>query len=168
MKIELKKLCANDGKEIYSMLQELPEDENGFINPMFGKSYDEYTEWLEQCVADDRQTDIVDGWKVPQTTYWLFVDKKHIGYGKVRHCLTDKLLSDGGTIGYSIRPSARNKGFGTIILSELLKECSNLGIDRALITIKKNNISSINVAIKNHGVIEKSSDTLYYIWIACR
>lgn len=127
MNIELKKLCANDGKDIYNMLQELPEDENGFINPMFGKSYDEYKEWLEQCVA-----------------------------------------YDGGTIGYSIRPSARNKGFGTVILSELLEECSSLGVDRALLTIKKENISSINVALKNHGVIEKSSDALYYIWIACR
>ena len=134
---------------------------------MFGKSFDEYTEWLRKCVADAKQAGVIDGWKVPQTTYWLYVDKKSVGYGKIRHLLTDKLLADGGTLGYSIRPSQRNKGFGKILLSELVKECSNIGIDRALLTIHKNNISSINIALKNHGVIEKSSDNLHYIWIEC-
>ena len=167
MKIELIKLCENDGHEIYEMLQELPEDENGFINPMFGKSFDEYKEWLKKCVADANQAGIIDGWKVPQNTYWLYVDKKPVGYGKIRHFLTDKLLADGGNIGYSIRPSQRNKGFGNILLSELVKECSNIGVDRALLTIHKNNTPSINIALKNHGVIEKSSDELHYIWIDC-
>jgi len=167
LKIALKKLCCDDGREIYEMLQELPEDENGFINPMFGKSFDEYAEWLKNCVEDAKQAGVIDGWKVPQTTYWLFVDKKPVGYGKIRHYLTDKLIADGGNIGYSIRPSQRNKGFGKILLSELVKECSNIGVDRALLTIQKSNIASTNIALKNGGVIEKSSDNLQYIWIEC-
>lgn len=56
---------------------------------------------------------------------------------KIRHILTDKLLADGGTIGYSIRPGQRNKGFGKILLSELIKECSDMGIEKALLTIHK-------------------------------
>jgi len=168
LNIELKELCRDDGHEIYEMLQELPENENGFMNPMFGKSFDEYTEWVEKCVADAEQTGILDGWKVPQTTYWLYVDKTPVGYGKIRHLLTDKLFADGGTIGYAIRPSQRNNGFGKILLSELVKKCPNLGIDRALLTIHEDNISSINVALKNHGVIEKSSDDICHIWIECR
>ena len=167
MKIELKELCENDGREIYEMLQELPEDENGFLNPMFGKSYGEYVAWLTECVADSKQAGIIDGWKVPQTTYWLYANKQPVGYGKIRHFLTDKLLADGGSIGYSIRPSQRNKGFGKILLSELARECANIGIDRALLTIHKNNTPSINIALRNHGVIEKSSDDLHYIWIEC-
>ena len=167
MKIELKKLCANDGHKIYEMLQELPENENGFINPMYGQSFDEYKEWLKQGVADAQQAGVLDGWKVPQTTYWLYVDAEPVGYGKIRHFLTDKLLDDGGSIGYSIRPSQRNRGFGKILLSELVKECPSLGVDKALLTIHKDNSPSINIALKNHGIIEKSTEKLHYIWIDC-
>ena len=117
--------------------------------------------------ASGNQTGLVDGWRVPQTIYWLFIDGKPVGYGKIRHILTDKLLADGGTIGYSIRPGQRNKGFGKILLSELIKECSDMGIEKALLTIHKNNTASIKTALDNHGVIEKSSDTLHYIWIRC-
>ena len=166
MKIHLKKLCPSDGEDIYIMLQEFPENENGFINPTL-TSIDSYKSWLAENAASSSQTGLVDGWKVPQTIYWLFIDGKPVGYGKIRHILTDKLLADGGTIGYSIRPGQRNKGFGKILLSELIKECSDMGIEKALLTIHKNNTASIKTALDNHGVIEKSSDTLHYIWIKC-
>ena len=166
MKIHLKKLCPSDGEDIYIMLQEFPENENGFINPTL-TSIDSYKSWLAENAASSSQTGLVDGWKVPQTIYWLFADGKPVGYGKIRHFLTDKLLADGGTISYSIRPSQRNKGFGKILLSELIKECSDMGIEKALLTIHKNNTASIKTALDNHGVIEKSSDTLHYIWIKC-
>jgi predicted acetyltransferase len=165
--IDIRKLSLNDDIEIYRMLQELPYDENGFLNSMSGKSFDDYKKWLSQCVLSSEQTGIVDGWKVPQSTYWLIVDNKPVGMGKIRHFLTDKLLADGGNIGYSIRPSERNKGFGNIFLSELLKECKNIGVDRALLTIQKDNIPSVKVALANKGVIEKSNDNLHYIWIEC-
>ena len=42
-----------------------------------------------------------------------------------------------------------------------------MGIEKALLTIHKNNTASIKTALDNHGVIEKSSDTLHYIWIRC-
>ena len=32
MSIELKKLTAQDGSDVYDFLQTLPKDENGFIN----------------------------------------------------------------------------------------------------------------------------------------
>jgi predicted acetyltransferase len=165
MFIEIRKLSLNDDIEIYHMLQELPSDENGFLNSVSGKSFEDYKKWLLQCVLSAEQTVIVDGWKVPQSTYWLFVDNKPAGMGKIRHFLTDKLLDDGGNIGYSIRPSDRKKGLGNIFLSKLLKECKNVGVDRALLTIQKDNIPSIKVALANKGVIEKSSDNLHYIWI---
>jgi len=167
LKIELKKLCVDDDHKIYDMLQELPENENGFINAMSGKSFEEYKQWLKQGVADAQQEGIFDGWKAPQSTYWLYADGEPVGYGKIRHILTDKLLHDGGSIGYSIRPSQRNKGFGEILLAELVKECPHLGVEKALLTIHKDNLPSIQVALKNHGMIEKSSEKLHYIWIDC-
>ena len=45
-KIELKQLSLDMGKAEYDMLQEIPAVENGFTNPAYGLSYDEYKEWL--------------------------------------------------------------------------------------------------------------------------
>ena len=36
MNLEIRKLSQNDGKEFYDMLQEMPADENGFINSVAG------------------------------------------------------------------------------------------------------------------------------------
>jgi len=55
----------------------------------------------------------MDGWKVPQSVFWLFVDEKPIGMSKIRHFLNDKSLREGGTLGYTIIPDERNKGYGS-------------------------------------------------------
>lgn len=164
MKYELKKLSPEDGAEIYEMLQEMPEDENGFMNSVFGRSFEEYKEWLKGSAEDAEGTEVVDGWKVPQTTYWLYADGKPVGCGKIRHFLTEKLLQDGGNIGYGIRPSARGKGHGKVILSLLLKEAAALGMDKALVTIHEGNDASLKVALGNKGRLEKEADGLCYIW----
>jgi len=46
MSLEIRKLSPDDGKEFYDMLQEMPADENGFVNSVAGKSDDEYQAWL--------------------------------------------------------------------------------------------------------------------------
>jgi hypothetical protein len=51
MNIELKKLSISDDMDIYEMLQEIPKDENGFINTVNGKSFEEYKEWLNSSDA---------------------------------------------------------------------------------------------------------------------
>ncbi len=167
MAYDLRKLSINDGMDVYEMLQQIPLDENGFINEVKEKTYEEYRQWLIQCNADAEQEGVVDGWKVPQTTYWLFVNNVPVGMGKIRHFLTDKLLEDGGSIGYSICSSERGKGYGMILLAGLLQECRKLNIEKVLLTIEKNNIPSIKIALANGGMIEKSSDVLHYVWIDC-
>lgn len=168
MSIEIRKLSVDDGRDIYEMLQKLPSDENGFVNSANGKSYDEYKKWL--CAADDnsKQKEIIDGWKVPQTTYWLLEDGKPVGYGKIRHFMTERLLIDGGNVGYAIVSEARNRGLGKRFLDLLLGESKKLGIEKALLTIKQENKASVKVALANGGVIDKTENDLYYIWIDLR
>lgn len=165
MRLMIRKLSAEDGVAIYNMLQEMPSDENGFLNPVAGKSYDEFKEWLKRAVGSSEQIGIIDGWKVPTTSFWLFEDDKPIGYGKIRHILTEKLLDEGGNIVYSICPSARNRGLGKEFVSGLIKEARRLGVDRLLFTIRNNNIPSIRVSLANGGVIEKITEERHYIWI---
>lgn len=165
MAIEIKKLSVHDGRDIYEMLQELPADENGFINSVHGKTYDEYQEWLKGAVRSSEQAGIVDGWKVPSTIFWLFEDGQPVGIGKVRHFLTDALREHGGNVGYAIRPSARNRGLGKKLLALLMTESRKIGVDQLLLTIQNHNASSIRVALDNGGRIVRTTEDRHYIGI---
>ncbi len=165
MHIEIRKLSIEDGEDIYQMLQHIPADENGFINSVNGKTFEEYKEWLAGSVKNSLQEGIVDGWKVPETVYWLFEAGKPAGYGKIRHFLTEQLLNNGGNIGYSIVPSARNRGLGKVFLRHLIEESKGIGMKQLLLTVREQNKASIAVAMANHGVIEKIESGRYYIWI---
>ena len=72
--LELKRLSVDDGLDIYTMLQEIHAEENGLINKANGLTFDEYKEWLIVKQRDSEQEGIVDGWKVPSTTFWLYAD----------------------------------------------------------------------------------------------
>lgn len=168
MSIELRKLTANDGDDVYDLLQSLPADENGFMNGMAGKSREEYRAWLCRSALNAEKTEIEDGWRVPQTVYWLYVDERPVGMAKLRIFLTDALRQSGGNIGYAITPDERGKGYATEMLRLVLKEAAARGIVRALITVNNSNPASIRVALKCGGVIERISEDHHYIWCDCR
>ena len=94
--------------------------------------------------------------RVPQTELWLVENDKFIGWTKIRHRLNENLLLQGGHIGYSIRPSARNKGYGTKILELTLAEAKSMGIDKVLITCDDDNIGSAKIIEKNGGTLENT------------
>lgn len=162
---ELRKLSADDGMDVYSMLQEMPKDENGLMNTANGLSYEEYKEWLKKKCVDSQQEGLVDGWKVPSTTYWLYVDGRPVGFGNIRHFLTDALREAGGNIGYGIAPEYRGKGYGKELLRLLVGEAGKYGLDKVLVTIQKDNAASQAVALANGGVITKQTNERVYIWI---
>ena len=166
MTVELRKLSIDNGMDIYNMLQEIPKDENGYINNCNGRTYEEYKQWLVRSDNISKGIGLED-WMVSQDTYWLYVNGVPVGEGKLRHRLTDKLKEEGGHIGYAIAPSYRNRGYGKILLKLMIDEAKMLGIDRILLTIQNHNKSSLQVALANGGVIEKVNDIRHYIWIDC-
>ena len=91
--VELRKLSPDDGNDIYELLQLIPKDENGLINKANGLSFEEYKQWLINKQIESEQKGLVDGWKVPSTTYWLYVDNVPVGFGSIREFLTDALRS---------------------------------------------------------------------------
>ncbi len=163
--IELRKLSVDDGMDVYMMLQEIPKEENGLMNNANGLSFEEYKEWLKKKYADSEQIGLMDGWKVPSTTYWLYADGKPVGFGSIRHFLTDALREAGGHIGYGIAPEYRRKGYGKKILGLLLEEANRLGIDRVLVTIRLDNAASKAVALANGGAITGQTDERIFVWI---
>jgi predicted acetyltransferase len=124
---------------------------------------------LEDC---SRGIGIPEGF-VPHTTYWLIDDVGEVvGVSNLRHRLTEKLLREGGHIGYGVRPSARRRGHATFILAETLKCAKQHGISRALVTCDKTNIGSAKAILHNGGVLESevsipgNADLKQRYWIA--
>lgn len=117
MCLEIRKLSIDDGCDIYEMLRELPAEENGFINSVNNKTYDEYKEWLRRSAKNSDQVGVIDGWKVPETIFWLLENNSPVGFGKVRHFLTDALLENGGNgIHYSSFRKGKRLGKEALIL----------------------------------------------------
>lgn len=163
--VELKRLSPSDGIEIYDLLQSIPREENGLQNKANGLTYEEYKQWLICKQLESEQEGIVDGWKVPSTTYWLYVDDVPVGFGSVRIFLTEALKKAGGNIGYGIAAPFRGKGYGKELLRLLLIKAKEAGVEKALVTIHKDNIASQAVARANGGVLTESTAERVYFWI---
>lgn len=121
----------------------------------FSLKYDtnDFKKFIE--MNEDFEIEAEDGF-VCHSTFWLLNEAgKIVGTSNIRHALTDKLLIEGGHIGYGIRPSQRRKGYATKILELSLIEAKKLGIKKALITCNKDNIGSKKAILKNGGVFRK-------------
>lgn len=154
--IYLKKLSLTDGIEIYTMLQEIASNDNGFHNKVCGMTFEQFKEWLIKELAVDNGE--LKDWMVPQTSYWLYDGSKPVGYGRIRHYLNDKLAETSGHIGYAVRSTERTKGYGNKILSLLLEECKMLNIEKVQIAANADNIASNKVILRCGGRLIRSSN----------
>jgi predicted acetyltransferase len=109
---------------------------------------------------------------VPQTTYWLVRDSRTIvAVARLRHRLTPSLEIEGGHIGYSVRPSERRKGYGTIICALALRKARDMGLARVLLTCDVGNAASARIIEKNGGTfdgvayVEKTGKRVSRYWI---
>ena len=94
------------------------------------------------------------GW-VPHSEYWLVRDGwMVVGKSGLRHQLSESLCVRGGHIGYCVRPSERQKGYGTLILQLTLKKAWQRGLGRVLVTCDSNNAASARIIQKNGGVLQ--------------
>ncbi len=128
------------------------EERRGFWNvPEKPTSIDEYIKRTEDHA---KGKNIPDYW-VPATTYWLVDEGKFVGHVNIRHKLNDQLEKIGGHIGYAIRPSARNKGYGMKILELALPKAKQLGLQKLLVTCDESNIASQKIIEKNRGKFQE-------------
>lgn len=154
MKIELKQLSINMGKTEYEMLQNIENNENGFSNPAYNLTYNDYIEWLKKEDDYSRGENLPETW-VPCTTYFLYIDNKPVGYGRIRHTSSEYLENKigAGNLGYGIAKEHRGKGYGNILFQELLKECKKIGYKEIKLFPLKENEATIKIMLKNGGRI---------------
>lgn len=93
---------------------------------------------------------------VPHTLYWLVDGDEYIGRVDIRHELNDFLRSEGGHIGYDVRPSRRRQGYGQVGLELGLRRATELGINPVLITCDVTNIGSNKIIQSQGGVLENT------------
>ncbi|MDR7870112.1 MAG: GNAT family N-acetyltransferase [Tissierellaceae bacterium] len=142
-------------KEAFEYIQEFL-DYNSEINGTDGLNrYQNYDEWLLK-LGEDLDFQNIPEDKVPANTYFLIrkLDNKIIGMINIRHRVNEFLFNEGGHIGYSIRPTEREKGYGTLILKLGLERCKKLNLREVLITCDKINVASAKVIQNNGGVLD--------------
>lgn len=92
--------------------------------------------------------------KVPESVFWLIDNSTFIGRITIRHTLNEYLYNYDGHIGYEIRPSKRNMGYGRMLLQLGLQETRRLGLQRAMVSCGSDNIASRKIIEGNGGVFE--------------
>ena len=152
MELYLKKLSTSDGLEVYDMLQEIDGNDNGFKNEVSSFNDQEFKYWLERNENFSKGREL-EGWMVPQTTFWLYRCDQPIGYGRIRHALNQNLSENSGHIGYALGKSYRGKGYGHTFLRLLLKECLAMSIHPIQIGVGIENIRSNQLVIANGGML---------------
>ena len=87
-----------------------------------------------------------------------------LGFLAIRHALTPFLLNQGGHIGYSVRPSARNRGVAGAALGLGLVEAQTLGITPVLLTVREDNLASRRVIERAGGSYEDTRNGFRRYW----
>ncbi|WP_040948804.1 GNAT family N-acetyltransferase [Gorillibacterium massiliense] len=125
---------------------------------------------LRFLAEQEKGEHIPESW-VPSSTFWLIADGKSVvGAVNIRHRLNEKLLREGGHIGYGIRPSERGKGYAAKMLALALERCRELGIEKALVVCDASNTASECTILKNGGIadadfIEEDGNVVKRYWI---
>lgn len=167
MKVELKQLSVNMTKQEYVMFQGILDIENGFTNPAYNLTYNEYKKWLQEVDNHSKGLNLPDGW-IPYTTYILYINDIPVGYGRIRHTSSEYLetVVGAGNLGYGISKECRGKGYGNILFKELLKKCKEHGYNEIKLFPLKTNEVTIKIMIKNGGrIIGNFKDEKYIISI---
>jgi predicted acetyltransferase len=152
--MELRPASDHPPPGLREFLVALGDGEGGFGGTSFGRGEGDLDAFLRACVDGEDSTRIAPG-LVPQTTYWIIGDTgRVVGMVRVRHYLNDRLLQNGGHVGYYVRPSERRKGYATAALRLALDRLRERGVTRALVTVAPTNAASIAVALANGGRLD--------------
>lgn len=167
-----KEFAGQDKEQLFDMINEINEYDADFEGFDVIKSIEDYNLFLTELEKWKHQERISPNCS-PQTTFGVFDDKKLIGGFVLRHTLKGALINHGGNIGYFVRPSKRNMGYGKILLKLALEKARGIGLKKVLVTCRNDNIGSTKVIESNGGKYENDyydkslGKTYRRYWIEC-
>jgi len=85
--IYLKKANLKDAKKEYELTQKIPTEENGYKNPVYGVSCDDFVTKIIPKWLDNEKGINLDENRVADTCYFLWVDDTPVGIFKLRRSL---------------------------------------------------------------------------------
>lgn len=139
-------------KQQYEAMMDEWEEFGGRLNPGALRRYShtrqkkvEYEEWLE-WIEEDR--------KAGQELFFLTKGSHVLGAISIRH----KCADIDGHSGFGIRPSERNKGYATRMLSLALPIMRDYGINPVIISCARDNIGSAKTIQNNGGKFVREAD----------
>ncbi|WP_040312907.1 GNAT family N-acetyltransferase [Gleimia coleocanis] len=155
--LKLVKLSAQYQSLLVEMLDEWQADittNGGDPSPrmVFRNDWHDFDSYLKNLEVKPGNQ---DGW-VPDSMFFLYDadNDRFLGAVNIRHELNEFLEFSIGHIGDGIRPSQRRRGYGTILVGLALEECRKLGIPKALLCCRSENIASAKTIVRNGGILE--------------
>ena len=143
--------------EAIAFKQEFFDNGQQTINGSYKLDVDKYSysAWLKIITDNLHKEDANPKYGTSHTFFAINEEKKIVGVINFRHTLTE-FYKDSGHIGYSVRPSERNKRYATKIIKQLLTMSKAHGLSNILLVCKTDNIASIKVITKNGGEITRT------------
>ena len=159
--MELIRVQDSDYKKTYELFMTFPEEENGFMNSVYGYDYERFLEWIERKRNWSKGKELPEGF-VADTTYVLCNEGEYVGIFNLRHYLNDALREGPGHIGYGIGAKYRGRGYATQGLALALAKARQKGIHEAYLSVNKDNPASLQVQIKNGAYIHHENEDQYF------
>jgi predicted acetyltransferase len=148
----------------------MTENDDRYWKHVGPRAFDSY---LRQLAQFKDPTQVPEGY-VASTSYFLKDDDGTlIGGIRFRPGLNKQLLIEGGNVGYDVRPSYRNRGFATRMLTMVLGIAREAGLTRVLVTCFTDNPASAQVIRKCGGVLEsiepspRNGKMTERYWVSC-
>lgn len=144
--------------EIAAFRAEMLEEGSDFAGCGELKSRETASEWLAVLEMLENEQTVPYGY-APSSSFLAVraEDSRVVGVIELRHRIDTPVLSTwGGHIGFSVRPSERNKGYAKEMLRLMLIVCRERGYTKVLLTCNSDNIASEKTITANGGVFENT------------
>lgn len=141
-------------EQYLSYINEWEQTGEGIVPSATKRNNLSFNELIQKWHSDKTDESYKKGF-VPSTLYFLVDDNERIlGAIHLRHELNERLMQNGGHIGYGVRPSERNKGYASLMLNLLLTKIRDKGFTKVLVTCDDDNVGSFKTIEKNNGILQ--------------